>query len=31
MEGLSMYEEGQTTPVEVLRKGEAMVMEVTWD
>lgn len=31
MEGLSMYEEGQTTPVEVLRKGENLVLDVTWD
>lgn len=31
MEGLSMFEEGQVTPVEVLRKGEAMVVDVTWD
>jgi len=31
MEGLSMYEEGQTTPVEVMRKGEKLVLDVTWD
>ena len=31
MEGLSKFEEGQVTPVEVLRKGDSMVVDVTWD
>lgn len=31
MEGLSKFEEGQVTPVEVLRKGASMVVDVTWD
>ena len=31
MEGLSMFEEGDKTPVEVLRNGESVVVEVTWD
>lgn len=31
MEGLSMFEEGQTTPVEIERQGEVLVVDVTWD
>jgi hypothetical protein len=31
MEGLSMFEAGETTEVEVLRNGSALVMSVTWD
>jgi predicted metalloprotease with PDZ domain len=31
MEGLSKFEEGEVTPVEVLRKGASMVVDVTWD
>ncbi len=31
MEGLSMFEEGEQTEVEVLRKGASIVVEVTWD
>ncbi len=31
MEGLAMFEEGQVTPVEVLRGGESLVLDVTWD
>lgn len=31
MEGLSRYEEGETTEVEVLRAGESVVVSVTWD
>lgn len=31
MEGLSMFEAGQTTPVEVSRKGSSLVLDVTWD
>ena len=31
MEGLSKFEEGQTTEVEILRGGASVVMEVTWD
>ena len=31
MEGLSMFEAGETTEVEIVRNKTAMVMEVTWD
>ena len=31
MEGLSKFEEGEVTPVEVLRNGASMVVDVTWD
>ena len=31
MEGLSKFEEGQTTEVEVLRGGDSHVVSVTWD
>ena len=31
MEGLSKFEAGETTDVEVLRNGESMVVQVTWD
>ena len=31
MEGLSMFDAGETTEVEILRNKTAMVMEVTWD
>ena len=31
MEGLAMFEEGQVTPVEIVRSGESLVLDVTWD
>lgn len=31
MEGLAMFEEGQVTPVEILRGGESLVLDVKWD
>ena len=31
MEGLSKFEEGQTTAVEVRRGESSLVVEVTWD
>ena len=31
MEGLAMFEEGQVTPVEVVRGGNSLVLDVTWD
>ena len=31
MEGLSKFEEGQTTDVEVRRGESTLVVEVTWD
>jgi hypothetical protein len=31
MEGLSLYEEGQTTPVQVKRGADTLVVDVTWD
>ena len=31
MEGLAMFEEGQVTPVEVMRGEKTLVLDVTWD
>jgi len=31
MEGLAMFEEGQVTPVEIVRGGDSLVLDVTWD